>query len=117
MDVGGIIQLVFKKAMAQFDFTGKNLVVSQRNGYVALASIEDFSIGKPLQSGWAHSCSPYSPYVAIFQTPNPRQNKVGFKLHNVFIFGKPKYFHEVFGVVRGLIRFKIKPCAGWHQAN
>lgn len=70
-------------SMAQFDSTGKFLVVSQHNSYVALASIEDFSIEKPLQSGWVHSCSPHSPYIAIFQQPNPRHEHTGFRLLNL----------------------------------
>jgi hypothetical protein len=66
--------------MAQFDSTGQHLVVSQHNSYVVLASVNDFSIGKRLESGWVHSCSPYSPFTAVFQQPNPRQKQVGFKL-------------------------------------
>ncbi len=69
--------------MAQFDSTGEKLVVSQHNSYVAVASIDDYSISKPLESGWVHSCNPYSPFSAVFQQPNPRQKQLGFKLLNL----------------------------------
>jgi hypothetical protein len=70
-------------AMAQFDRTGKRLLVSQHNSYIAMASLDDYSIGKPLESGWVHSCSPYSPYATVFQPPDPLRRRIGFKLFNL----------------------------------
>ncbi len=71
------------EAMAQFDCTGKRLLVSRHNSYVAMASLDDYSIGKPLESGWVHSCSPYSPYATVFQPPDPLRRRIGFKLFNL----------------------------------
>lgn len=67
-------------AMAQFDSTGERLVVSIDNSRVYLASLKDFTLGAQISSGWVHSCSPYSPYTAIYLPP---ENQVRFKLMNL----------------------------------
>ena len=72
-----------RSTMAQFSSTGEHLVVSQHNSYVALATLDDFALGQPLESGWVHSCSPRSPIAAIFQQPNRSEMQVGFKLLNL----------------------------------
>jgi len=69
--------------MAQFAYTGKGLLVSQHNSFVARASVTDFSMGKPLASGWIHSCNSYLPFAAVFQQPNPRRPNAAFALLNL----------------------------------
>ena len=56
--------------MAQFDSSGNNLVLSLNENNVATASLNDFKPGKVIMSGWVHSCSPKTPYAAIFVPPS-----------------------------------------------
>lgn len=69
--------------MGQFDCTGKRLLVSKNNSYVAFASMDNPTLGKPVASGWVHSCSPYSPYATVFVPPNPARKQSGFTLLNL----------------------------------
>ena len=69
-------------SMAQYDFTGNRLVISNNN-VVFLTSLNDFNPGKAVMSGWVHSCSPQSPFAAIFVPPNPSRNQTEFKLLNL----------------------------------
>ena len=56
--------------MAQFDFSGNNLVLSPNEGTVSIASLDDFKSGKTIMSGWVHSCSPKTPFAAVFVPPS-----------------------------------------------
>ena len=66
--------------MGQFDYTGKRLLVSMSNSYVAFASLDDLTVGKPLAQGWTHSCSPYSPYATVFVPPGRAESQSGLML-------------------------------------
>lgn len=65
--------------MGQFDFSGNNLVLSLDNSFVTIASIKDFKPGKSIMSGWIHSCSPKTPYAAVFVPPSRNMSPEEFK--------------------------------------
>ena len=56
--------------MGQFDYSGNNLVLSLNENNIAIASLDDFRPGKLIMSGWVHSCSPKTPYAAVFVPPS-----------------------------------------------
>ena len=56
--------------MAQFDYSGNKLVLSPNERTISIASLDDFKPGKTIMSGWVHSCSPKTPFAAVFVPPN-----------------------------------------------
>lgn len=68
--------------MAQFDSSGKQLVVRSSGARVCLAPLDRLTLGDPILSGWVHSCSPYSPYAAIF-TMDRQRRQTGLSILNL----------------------------------
>ena len=72
--------IVGPATQGQFDNTGKRLLVSQQDSAVSLVSLDKPVLGKPITSGWVHSCSPFSPYATIFVPSSAQQETIAFRL-------------------------------------
>jgi len=68
--------------MAQFDSSAKQLVVRHSGERVCLAPLDRLTLGDTILSGWVHSCSPYSPYAAVF-TMDRQRRQTGLSILNL----------------------------------
>jgi hypothetical protein len=67
----------------QFDNTGQRLLVGQQNNTVSLVSLDKPVLGKSITEGWVHSCSPFSPYAAIFVPLDSQEASAALRLLNL----------------------------------